>query len=324
MNASWISKPLSRLTDEDRLLWQKTDFQNLPLSQSLDWGHSVLSTGAQCILVFSPERKVSALFMIHAQKAECVNGPVLDWNSISSAQALNEQISMTVHALMKSTPGLTEIQLKPRLGTNEFEFLSRNLAFPIELTQEAATMLLQLETNEKAQWDSLPSKIRHEINRAQNESIQIQSRPGHENLESFWEKASEFHHSKGLFIPDFSWANTLTKSKIDSVSTIHSALHPGSGSISECLVLRHRKHAVYLYAYEIRNAGLPNISMNALLQWEAMKNCIQEGCQVYDLNGISILSDPEGDNFSGVDQYKRKYKGEVVHYHSPLIRFTLE
>ncbi|NDG85943.1 MAG: hypothetical protein EBX52_13020, partial [Proteobacteria bacterium] len=161
--ANWISKPVSALSQQEQELWRAMRLPDLPLSQELSWGRAVLAIESGAWIVFSPERRVSALFMISGTDAECVNGPVLDWSGIESARELNERIGTVVYALHQAHPALQNIRLRPRLLKEQFEFLRTHSAFPLDQVDRACTAVIRLKSTPEEQWRALPGRVRHEV-----------------------------------------------------------------------------------------------------------------------------------------------------------------
>ncbi len=324
MGATWIAKPIAALNQSEIKLWKRLSHHNTPVSQTLAWGKSIDSIHGKSILVFSPERNISGLFMIEGSRAECVNGPVLDWTSIQDASSLNEQVSLVVYALHQSHPQTTEVLLRPRLLESQFKFLEQHLAFPIEQCDQAQTMTLALKGDEQSLFLSLPAKIRHEIKRAENSNIEYSVRDARENLENFWSRTVEFYQSKSLFIPPHEWIKSLITNSVDPISSsIITVRHQPSQSVSEIMILHLHGISFYFYAYEMRTESCPNISLNTYAQWQALCLSQTKGSHTYDLNGLLHPSQKSEDDhhYRGVDFYKRKFKGQELNYFSPLIQF---
>ena len=332
MNASWIVKPVSDLTPDELEKWHALRFPRLPLSQSISWAMAAQSVSGNCMLVFSPERKVSALYLISGDQAECVNGPILDWDRIRDHEDLNEQISMAVFALYQGCPWLQTIRIRPRLDQKHFLFLAKNLAFPIIQTDLAQTMVIELDNSDEKMWLNLPARIRHEISRGRTAGVVTESIPIESHLSSFWDQTRKFYQKRNLFVPEESWIRSLLGSFTADQSgvigefsaQILRATHAASGSISEILVLHTHDVSYYFYAHETRSESCPNISLNACAQWEAIRSSANQGSLYYDLNGILHPEhrNAEHDSYAGVDRYKRKFKGKEIEYFSPLITFS--
>ena len=325
MIGSWIAKPLSSLGAEERSMYRALYRPDFPLSQSLEWGHALSAPNRQPFVVFSPERRVAALFTVSGDEAECVNGPVLDWERIRDSKVLNEQISMSVYALHQAKPSLRSIRLRPRLGARDFEFLRDHLAFPIDRMEHARTMILDLAHSESEQWMNLPPRIRSEIKRSARCGVRVESSPAGGVVSGFWRKTRDFYLARGLPIPDENWIQSLLlgTGEWGIESEVITAIHEESQSEASLLLLRFGGVGIYFFASEKRGPECPNLSLNVCAQWEAVRVCIKAGLRFYDLNGIlsSRPKDGEMDPYRGVDFYKRRFKGREVEYCNPLIRF---
>ncbi len=325
MSATWIAKPLFSLQPRECSLFQGIIGPLHPLSQTLEWASALQTSADVPFLVFCPERKISAVFLVSGTDAECVNGPVLNWERIHTARELNEQVSLVVYALHQSNPTLRNIRIRPRLLEEQYRFLNSNLAFPVDRVDEARTMILDLRENVQDQWFALPSRIRSEILRAERSGVQVSQKPFHEELNRFWSQTRDFYQKRNLFAPEETWLRALLLGHADSVlqPVLLEAIHPESGSQAEVLLLLFGKIGLYFFAHETRSESCPNVSLNACAQWEAIQICIRSGVRHYDLNGISASGADSGhrDSFQGVDFYKRRFKGREVSYFSPVICF---
>jgi hypothetical protein len=325
MSGTWIAKPLSSLNSTERSLFHRSQAPSLPLSQTLEWGAAMGMTSGIPFLIFSPERRVSAIFLISGTDAECVNGPVLDWAAIRTGQELNEQVSMVVYALHQSNPALQSVRIRPRLSREQFEFMSANLAFPVDRVDQARTMILDLKETEEAQWRVLPPRVRSEISRSMRSGVQVSARSTEEGLSGFWESTRSFYQKRGLFVPGDEWVRSLLLGHSDPMirSFLVEASHEESGSQAELLLLVCGGVGFYFFAHEKRSKTCPKLSLNICAQWEAIKTCIRAGVRQYDLNGVADpnqIAEEKG-SFLGVDFYKRKFKGREVLYFNPMIRF---
>ena len=327
MSASWIVKPIRDLSVDEIRQWNELRFAQAPLSQTLAWGNAIESLNGNSVVVFSPERKVSAVYVIFEDEAECINGPILNWQSINNAEDLNEQISMAVYALHQGHPYLKTIKIRPRLDQKNFLFLAKNLAFPIDQTDLAQTMLIPIADSEQKQWLQIPPRVRHEINRATHAGVKTESIRFEDGISDFWRKTRSFYESRSLFMPEEPWIHALLNHQNESIleGEIIRASHTDSDSVSEILVLHTFDVSYYFYAHEQRSENCPNISLNACAQWAAIRSSLIKGSLYYDLNGTlhPEHSSPDNNSYSGVDQYKRKFKGKELDYFSPVICFGI-
>jgi len=320
--ASWIVKPVGALTPEEMKSWTDLSWMDMPPSQTLAWGGAVEAVSGKGVIVFSRELRISALFIVSGLEAECINGPVMDWEAIRSSEILNQAIARVVHALVHANPDLVSIRLKPRLRSGPFGFLSDHLAFPVDRVDRSHTLMINLAPDEEAQWSQLPSRIRHEISRARKAGVQVSLHQDSEAIFSFWSGVRNFYGSRGLYAPEYSFVESLLFSDCPGLEgQVIRAEHPESGSFSELLLIHVGSRSYYFYAFDQRTETCPNISLNACAQWEAIREAARRGSLTYDLNGILKKGGADPGSFSGVDQYKRKFKGEEVEWFSPLICF---
>jgi hypothetical protein len=322
MGATWIAKPVKSLSAGDLSAWQSLDWgPNLAPSQTPAWGRAGLILGVEPILVFSPERTVSALFFRNGSEAECVNGPVYDWTRIASPGEQNELIGMTVHALLQCRPEITRVTLRPRMAESDLEgFLGRS-AFPADGVDRSATLMLNLDIrDEKTLFESLGPRIRHEVSRAERAGVITEVADTGSGIGPFWERCAKLYSAKQLWLPPLEWIQALMNTP-DRGTFIVRSTHPSTGSLGELLIFSTGSRAFNLFAAETRAPDCPNLSLNAPAQWAATKVLRNLGIQTYDLNGISHPDAESTPGFEGVNAYKRKFKGREMRFAHPLLRF---
>ncbi len=321
MGATWIAKPVKALSAGEIEDWYGLDWgPNLAPSQTPDWGLAGIHLGVEPILVFSPERRISALFLRSGTEAECVNGPVYDWSCNRTAAEQNELIGMTVHALIQCRPNITRVTLRPRLQEKDLDSFLEKSAFPTDGVDRSSTLRLKLDTPEEGGlFESLGSRIRHEVRRAIRDHSRAEHLDAKMAIDDFWNRCSSFYTKKNLWLPSREWIHQLL-ARPDSGALLIRAIHEPSQSTCELLAFPAGRCVFNLFAAESRSTSCPNLSLNALAQWEAMRAFRARGYRTYDLNGISNPGshDPE---FQGVDTYKRKFKGELLQFAHPLLRF---
>jgi hypothetical protein len=321
MGATWIAKPVRALSTEEMDLWYSTDWGlNLSPSQTPAWGKAGTFLGVEPILVFSPERKTSALFFRKGSEAECANGPVHDWSQLESAAEQNELIGMTVHALLKCRPEVTQVTLRPRMTEEDLpRFIGRS-AFPADRVEYSSTMILPIDgLDESTLFESLGPRIRHEVRRAIRAEVITEVYEAGSVIEPFWERCSELYAKKEIWFPPLEWMRSLVNEPQQRASITRS-LHLPTGSLCEVLSVSTGPVAFNLFTAESRKTSCPNLSLNALAQWTTAKILRERGLIAYDLNGIAHR-DSRDPGFTGVDAHKRKFKGRILNFAYPALRF---
>ncbi len=321
MGATWIAKPVRALSADEIDRWHTLDWgRNLSPSQTPAWGGAGKVLGVEPILVFSPERRISALFFTKGNEAECVNGPVHDWSIPGSATEQNELIGMTVHALLKCRPEVTQVTLRPRMTEVELGHFIERSAFPSDRVDRSSTMTIPLETpGESSLFESLGSRIRHEVRRAVRGEVTTEVHDAEKVIEPFWERCSDLYKKKALWLPPIEWIRSMVNDPHQRALFVRS-LHLPTGSLCEVLSVSPGPVAFNLFSVESRNPSCPNLSLNAVAQWTTAKILRERGLQAYDLNGIAHR-DSQDSGFTGVDAYKRKFKGRIIEFAHPMLRF---
>ncbi len=321
MGATWIAKPVRALSADEIDRWHALNWgRNLSPSQTPAWGKAGRVLGVEPILVFSLERRISALFFVKGTEAECVNGPVHDWSSPGSATEQNELIGMTVHALLKCRPEVTQVTLRPRMADTEFGLFIERSAFPADRVDRTSTMTIPLEaTGESTLFESLGSRIRHEVRRAVRGEVVAEVHEAAQVIEPFWERCSDLYTKKELWLPPIEWIRALVDDPHQRALIVRS-LHLPTGSLCEVLSVSPGPVAFNLFSAESRDPSCPNLSLNAVAQWTTVKTLRERGLQAYDLNGLAHR-DAQDSGFTGVDAYKRKFKGRILEFAHPTLRF---
>ncbi len=322
MGATWIAKPVSALTTGELKEWHGVDWgPNLAPSQTPEWGTAGIQLGVEPILVFSPERRISALFFRKGSEAECANGPVYEWTRIDSATEQNELIGMTVHALLKCNPEITRVTLRPRMAEAELDPFLERTAFPADGVDRSSTMILSLQSPDESDlFQTLGPRIRHEVRRAGRSQVKTEQLDSASAMAPFWKRCSDLYSKKGLWIPPVDWIRSFVDHPDHGISIFRST-HLPTGSLCEVLVFEAGTSAFNLFAAESRTSDCPNLSLNASAQWEAIKTLHKLRLRTYDLNGVSHPDTETPEGFLGVDAYKKKFKGRSVRFAHPVLRF---
>jgi hypothetical protein len=321
MGATWIAKPVMALSADEIDLWHSIDWGlNLAPSQTPAWGRAGTLLGVEPILVFSPERKTTALFFKKGNEAECVNGPVHDWSCLESATEQNELIGMSVHALLKCRSGISQVTLRPRMAEKDLGLFMEKSAFPADRVERSSTLTIPLETSDETTlFESLGPRVRHEVRRALRADVATEIHAAGKIIEPFWQRCSELYTKKQLWLPPLEWIRTLVDDPYQRASIIRST-HLPTGSLCEVLTVGTGTVGFNLFSSESRNPPYPNLSLNAVAQWTTAKFLRESGFRIYDLNGIAH-HDSQEPGFRGVDAYKRKFKGRILEFAHPMLRF---
>ena len=229
---------------------------------------------------------------------------------------------MSVYALLQAAPGVSKVTLRPRLDQTQFERIQEGLAFPMDGVERSCTLQIPITSSPEEQWKGLSPRIRHEVSRARREGATSSRLELESGLQGFWDRVSSFYRARHLVIPPFHWVRTLLEDRAGLTGELITVRHEGSESLSEILILQSGASVVYLYGHESRGMACPNISLNALAQWEALQWARERGAAIYDLNGLRHPEATETGDYLGVDRYKRKYRGREIFYFNPRIVFA--
>jgi hypothetical protein len=193
-------------------------------------------------------------------------------------------------------------------------------AFPLDRVERSSTLAIPLDTpNETALFGSLGPRVRHEIRRALRAEVITEIREAERSIETFWSSCENLYKKKGLWLPPLEWVRLLIAEPHQRTFMVRST-HLPTGSFCEILTVVAGSTGFNLFTHETRNSGCPNLSLNAVGQWMTAKTLREKGLRFYDLNGIAH-PESQDPGFRGVDAHKRKYKGRILEFAHPVLRF---
>ena len=142
----WIAKPISALSEGEKSLWRFAHRSvRGPLSQTLSWAAaSELGTDGSFV-VFQPTEGVGGVVFRWRSASgkyqyECVNGPLLDWDSKDQAPRQLATFAQAVTQL----GNFESLTIRPRWETQTLESRLENLPVEPFQTDLAATIQIQL------------------------------------------------------------------------------------------------------------------------------------------------------------------------------------
>lgn len=325
----WIAKPLQSLSGAERAAWISLQEQegDIPLSQTLAWGDSIIALGGSAFLVFSPEERVGGL--VHANGGafanafanafECINGPFLHWDDSASAA---RQFATFVMAVTRLGPSFKSLRLQPRWAMEQLEERLKLLPVPPREINQASTVQVQVLKSEAERLAAVSSRLRRTLSQAKRAQVQVKSWGVNPvDVVEFATSMKKFGQSKGFFVPEEAWLQSLVhgeegvqRESLWFFMTEASA----EGAVTRLLTCIYGSTAHYLMGYDERDdRAKSSLSTSAAAHFHVLEQCASQGIQVYDLNGFT---DPrESDHsYAGVSQFKAQFQGVPVHYASPV------
>jgi lipid II:glycine glycyltransferase (peptidoglycan interpeptide bridge formation enzyme) len=181
--------------------------------------------------------------------------------------------------------------------------------------QPPDTVIVNLDLPGEQILASMKSKWRYNISLAGKKGVQVNTGGGKE-LETFYDLLKETAQRDGIAIHNFDYYKTLfeicgqrNKNGEGVELRLYTAVHEGD-TLAAIVVLFRAQYATYLYgasSNEKRNLMAPYA-----LQWKAMQDAKEAGCQYYDLFGIPPNEDPNHP-MAGLYRFKTGFGGKIIH-----------
>lgn len=249
-------------------------------------------------------------------------GPVVDWQDIDLAEATLAQIEAHARArnciFVKIDPDLRVDTTVGRTMLHTME--RRGWRFSDDQIQFQNTAFSDLRGGEEALSEVLKSKWRYNVRLAERRGVQIRQGTA-SDLPAFYKLYAETGQRDGFLIRPFDYYRTTWETFLTAQAE---PANPAGGALllaehaeeqeplAGLFLFRYGQRSWYFYgaSSERRRRDMPNY----LLQWEALRWSMAQGCTVYDWWGAPTdLADPN-DQMQGVWQFKQGF-GAVFQSH---------
>ena len=159
---------------------------------------------------------------------------------------------------------------------------------------------------------AMKPKWRYNISLAGKKGVQVKE-CGIREIDVFFNLLTETAKRDGIGVHNIEYYKTLfemcsLKNKNLDIR-MYIAEHEGE-EIAANMVLFYGKTATYLYGASSNNKR--NLMAPYALQWKAVQDAKQMGCNVYDLFGIPPFEDPDHP-MSGLYRFKTGFGGDIIH-----------
>ena len=193
--------------------------------------------------------------------------------------------------------------------------LNANFKRAAATVQPPDTVIINLSASCEEILGSMKPKWRYNVSLAEKKGVQVKS-GGAQELEVFYSLLKETAERDGIAVHGFNYYKTLfemceqrKKNGADLSVRVYTASHEGD-TLAAVFVLFRRDFATYLYG------ASSNIKRNLMapyaLQWRAMQDAKEAGCQFYDLFGIPPNDDPNHP-MAGLYRFKTGFGGQIIH-----------
>ena len=315
---------------QTRSEWQTTlaALPNPHVLQSWEWGQIKGQTEwvAERLAVRDGDQAVAALQFLWRQPMPgiplCIGyvpkGPVVDWGDFDRVEATLAQIEQHARQrnciFVKIDPDVRE---DTSIGRTTLHTLARRgwLASDDQI-QFKNTAFSDLAVGEETFLGALKSKWRYNIRLAERRGVQIRQGTV-DDLPTFYKLYAETGQRDGFLIRPLDYYRTTWETFLaaqgDGGNPAGGALllaeHAEEGEpLAGLFLFRYGQRAWYFYgaSSERRRRDMPN----HLLQWEALRWAIAQGCTTYDWWGAPTdLADP-ADQMQGVWQFKQGFEAQ--------------
>ena len=165
-------------------------------------------------------------------------------------------------------------------------------------------------------------KWRYNVSLAQKKGVQVNTSGGAQTasspkeLETFYSLLKDTAVRDGIAVHSFDYYKTLFeicaeqgKNGKEQTLRLYTAVHEGD-TLAGIVVLFRGKYATYLYGAS--SGEKRNLMAPYALQWRAMQDAKEAGCQFYDLFGIPPNDDPNHP-MAGLYRFKTGFGGQIIH-----------
>ncbi|MDR1869991.1 MAG: peptidoglycan bridge formation glycyltransferase FemA/FemB family protein [Treponema sp.] len=187
--------------------------------------------------------------------------------------------------------------------------------------QPPDTVLVNLAPSCEEILSLMKPKWRYNVSLAQKKGVQVntsgaQIASNPQELENFYTLLKETAQRDGIAIHSFDYYKTLFqicaeqgKNGKGQTLRLYTAVHEGD-TLAAIVVLFRRDFATYLYG---ASSGIKrNLMAPYALQWRAMQDAKEAGCQFYDLFGIPPNENPNHP-MAGLYRFKTGFGGQIIH-----------
>ncbi|MCQ2595248.1 MAG: peptidoglycan bridge formation glycyltransferase FemA/FemB family protein [Treponemataceae bacterium] len=205
------------------------------------------------------------------------------------------------------------------LQKQQFTKLCKKTGFkkPASDIQPPDTVILNLSPDAETLLASMKNKWRYNIRLAQKKGVVV-NRFGAEAIDDFYKLYIETSkrdgialHSKNYYKDLFECAQNINAENVNEKPQVSLYMASFEGeNLAAIITLFTKNQAIYLYGASSNSHR--NLMPAYLLQWQAIQDAKNHGCQSYDFYGIPPTDD-ESHPMHGLYRFKTGFGGEIVH-----------
>jgi len=189
-------------------------------------------------------------------------------------------------------------------------YLSAGLKKSGASIQPPDTVIVNLTSPAEKILEAMKPKWRYNISLARKKGVTVKT-GGVQELETFYKLLKETAARDGILVHSFDYYKTLFEkcARHGLTLRLYTASHEDE-TIAAIVVLFRGEYATYLYGASCGSKR--NLMPSYALQWKAMQDAKEAGCQYYDLFGIPPDGDPNHP-MAGLYLFKTGFGGQIVH-----------
>jgi len=193
---------------------------------------------------------------------------------------------------------------------SEKRFLKAGFKKSTVTVQPPDTVIINLNNSSDEILAQMKPKWRYNILLAEKKGVKVK-KSGIEEIELFYSLLKETAIRDGIAVHSIEYYKTLFEICGNDNEKLHlyTASHE-EDLLAAIVVLLRGKNAVYLYGASSNNKR--NLMAPYALQWKAMKDAKEAGCENYDLFGIPANEDPSHP-MAGLYRFKTGFGGQIIH-----------
>lgn len=316
---------------DDKALWEYENFVknhiNGNFMQSLSWTGVKRTWEWEAIVSRDDTGKIKGTALILIKKIPFLgcsflyspHGPVCDYTDVKTLRDIFEGIEK-----IREIHNGYELRVDPCITENDTKEINimKSLGFEFqenapELTTIQARNNYILRINNRTQeeiFESFHKKWRYNIRLSMRKGVECRV-CGPECLDDFYKLMEETGKRDGFCIRSKEYFELMLKN-LGEHCRLYMCYHdnePLSGAITT------QYAGKTCYVYGASTAKSRNVMPNYLMQWNMICWAVENGCSIYDFQGIPFYKDENHPNY-GVYRFKQGFNGEILTYAGEFVK----
>ncbi len=183
------------------------------------------------------------------------------------------------------------------------------------------TLQIDLTLSQEKILAQMKKDARYSIRKAQRNQLQLIKVP----LRTFHQAWKKYNYRR-LWIPSLKWLKALKNSFKNDFFQLTAKNTKSEPILAGIILLKHDKITYYYYAFSSKEGQ--KLFAPYLLVWEGIKLAKNQGCQIFDFEGIEDPRFKSTKSWHGFTHFKKSFGGKEIEYpgsftkeYSPLARF---